>query len=62
MIILGMTPHFHIRVWGSVGPFKGRETMADIEVNTVDYDGELTIGPHRGLDIILQKMLIVGTI
>jgi len=58
--MIGMTPHFTIRVWGSVGPFKSRQPMADIEVDTTQSGGELTISRHRGLDLIPQKMLTSG--
>jgi len=57
--VLGMTPHFTIRVWGEVGEppyFSIRQPVAEIEVDsTVDYS--LMISRHRGLDLIPQKML-----
>jgi hypothetical protein len=70
-IMLDHTPHFTIRVWGN--PWSGairlselrgerpkRMPIAEIEVDTTEFDGELTIAPHRGLDLINQKMLTAG--
>lgn len=54
-----MTPHFTIRVWGSVGPYRSRQPMAEIEVDATG-SGQLTINRHRGLDLIPQKMLVAG--
>ena len=64
-MILGMTPRFTIRVWAGPGgqqqwdelsrllgePWK-REPVAEIEIDTTEFDGELTISRHRGLDLI----------
>lgn len=58
--MMGMTPHFTIRVWGEVGypPLLSiRRPVAEIEVDTTEFGGELTISRHRGLDLIPQKML-----
>jgi hypothetical protein len=52
----GMTPHFSILVWGPVGPFRAREPMCMIEVDST-IPGDLTISRHRGLKLIPQKML-----
>jgi hypothetical protein len=66
--MIGMTPHFTIRVWGSPGntqdqlshllgePHK-RMPVAEIEVDTTEVGGSLSINNHRGLDLIPQKML-----
>lgn len=66
----GMTPRFTIRVWAAldecmdeldylIGLPRHREPVADIEIDqTTDSDLELTIGRHRGLELIPQKMLL----
>jgi hypothetical protein len=68
-IAIGMTPHFTIRVWGSPGRHydqlsdllsepRKRVPIAEIEVDTTETDRYgLTIVPHRGLELIPQKML-----
>lgn len=67
--LIGHTPHFSIRVWGNpwsgavrlaemVGERPKRMPIAEIEIDTTDSVGELIISPHRGLDLINQKMLM----
>lgn len=67
----GMTPHFTIRVWGSLGEQRDwlslalgeqrkRVAVAEIEIDMTEFDGELTISRHRGLDLMPQKMLTAG--
>lgn len=51
-----MTPHFTIRVWGG----RVRELLCDIEVDTTEGVGALSINNHRGLELIPQKMLTRG--
>jgi hypothetical protein len=68
MTHLGMTPHFTIRVWSCLdrrmdemdrllGLPRRCEPVAEIEVDTTEWDGQLTISGHWGLDLIPQKML-----
>ncbi|OMC55345.1 hypothetical protein A5747_13195 [Mycobacterium sp. IS-836] len=67
-----MTPHFTIRVWGSLGADhdlfhdllgepRGRMPVAEIEVDTTQ-PFNLTIDCHRGLDFIPQKMLTAAPV
>jgi hypothetical protein len=67
-MLLGMTPHFIIRVWGDTPetvelarwfiPRPSRQLLCDIEIDTTEPGRhELTISGHRGLDLIPQKML-----
>lgn len=70
--MLGMTPHFTIRVWGNTQenaklarrllPKPPRELLCDIEVDTTAGQGQLTINGHRGLDFIAQKMLTASVV
>jgi hypothetical protein len=70
--MLGMTPHFTIRVWAALdkqideldrllGLPRRRQVVAEIQVDTTGADSyELTISGHRGLDLVPQKMLTCG--
>jgi hypothetical protein len=56
-MLLMVSQHFTIRVWGSVGPLGQREPMADIELGPTEPGDTLTINRHRGYEILYQKML-----
>lgn len=66
--MMGMTPHFTIRVWGDTPemaelarwfiPGPRPQLLCDIEVDeTVEGDCKLVIIAHRGLELIPQRML-----
>lgn len=74
MISFSTTPHFTLRVWGSVddettrrycdliGKPLPREVLCDIEIDQTEPSlMNLTVKHHRGMEVINQKMLTRGS-